>query len=91
MELYAHFIMFNVVSRSISQVKVPQADHKYEYSVNFKMACKIVHCYYRFYNKKSPNKLFTELVSYINPVRKGRTDRRNLKPKSAVWFVYRIA
>lgn len=91
MELYAHFIMFNAVSRSISQVKVSKVNHRYEYSVDFKMACKIVRSYYRFCNTKPPNELFIELVSYINPVRKGRTDKRNLKSKSAVWFVYRVA
>ena len=91
MELFAHFIMFNVVSRSISCVFVPQTNHKYSYVIDFKIACLIVRKYYRIYNEKPPNMMFAEILAYTVPVRAGRSDKRNLKPKSAVWFVYRVA
>ena len=91
MELFAHFIMFNAVSRSIACVSVPQNNHKYPYAIDFKMACLIVRKYYRLYNEKPPNMMFTEILAYTVPVRAGRSDKRNLKPKSAVWFVYRVA
>ena len=42
MKLFAHFIMFNAVSRSIACVSVPQTNHKYPYAIDFKMACLIV-------------------------------------------------
>lgn len=42
MELFAHFIMFNAVSRSIACVSVPQTNHKYPHAIDFKMACLIV-------------------------------------------------
>lgn len=91
MELFAHFIMFNAVSRSIARVSVPQTNHKYPYVIDFKMACLIVRKYYRLYNNKPPNEMFVEMLAYTVPVRAGRSDKRNLKPKSAVWFVYRVA
>lgn len=33
----------------------------------------------------------TTLLGYTRPVVSGRADKRNMKPKSAVWFVYRVA
>lgn len=91
MELFAHFIMFNAVSRSIACVSVPQTNHKYPYAIDFKMACLIVRKYYRLYNDKPPDEMFIEMLAYTVPVRTGRFDKRNLKPKSAVWLVYRVA
>lgn len=91
MELFAHFIMFNAVSRSIACVSVPQTNHKYPYAIDFKMACLIVWKYYRLHNEKPPDEMFAEILAYTVPIRAGRSDKRNLKPKSAVWFVYRVA
>lgn len=91
MELFAHFIMFNAVSRSISCISVPQTNHKYPYAIDFKMACLIVRKYYRLHNEKPPDEMFVEILAYTVPIRAGRSDKRNLKPKSAVWFVYRVA
>ena len=91
MELFAHFIMFNAVSRSIACVSVPQTNHKYPYAIDFKMACLIVRKYYRLHNEKPPDEMFVEMLAYTVPVRAGRSDKRNLKPNSAVWFVYRVA
>ena len=65
MELYAHFIMFNAVSRNIMCVSVPQQnDNKHTYA---------------------------EILAYTVSLREGRSDKRNMKPKSAVWVVYRVA
>lgn len=46
MELFAHFIMFNTVSRSIACISVLQTNHKYPYAIDFKMACLIVRKYF---------------------------------------------
>jgi len=91
MELLAHLIMFNAVSRSIACTSVPQVNHKHEYRIDFKMACLVVQKYYRLHSNEPPDRMFTEIESYINPVRPGRSDKRNLKPKTAVWFLYRVA
>ena len=92
MELYAHFIMFNAVSRHINMVKVSQTNHKYPYAIDFKMACKIIRKYFRLYAEYDKNSIDIELLSYINPIRTGRKDKRKtVKPKTAIWFVYRVA
>ncbi len=92
MELYAHLIMFNAVSRNINQVSVPQpSNKKYKYAISFKDAVTIVKKYFRLYNKESTDKIYGELLGYTIPIIPGRKDKRNLKPKAAVWFVYRVA
>ncbi len=91
MELFAHFIMFNTVSRSIACVSVLQTNHKYPYAIDFKMVCLIVRKYYRLHNNEPPDMMLIEMLAYTVPVRAGRSDKRNMKPKSAVWFVYRVA
>ena len=47
--------------------------------------------YYRLYCKSPPDRIYAEMLSYTRPVVSGRQDKRNMKPKSAVWFVYRVA
>ena len=92
MELYAHLIMFNVVSRCINEIKVPQPSYKkYDYKISFKESVTLVRKYFRLYNREPLDKLFIELLSYTNAIVPGRTDKRNIKKKSAVWFVYRVA
>lgn len=41
--------------------------------------------------KEPPERLFAELLCFTRPVQSGRADKRNMKPKSAIWFVYRVA
>lgn len=92
MELYAHLTMFNVVSRNINQATIPQpSTKKYKYVVSFKDAVTIVRKYFKLFNTDPPEKIYVELLSYTRPVIPGRSDKRNVKPKSAVWFVYRVA
>lgn len=92
MELYAHLIMFNVVSRNIMCVSVQQQNNnKHIYAISFKEACTITRKYYRLHNNEPPNRIYAEILAYIVPIREGRSDKRNMKPKSAVWFVYCVA
>ena len=92
MELYAHLTMFNVISRNINQTTIPQhSTKKYKYVVSFKDAVTIVRKYFKLYNTDPPEKIYAELLSYTRPIIPGRSDKRNVKPKSAVWFVYRVA
>lgn len=92
MELLAHLTMFNAVSRTINRVSVPQSEKKkYRYVISFKDAATIVRKYFRLFCKDPPDRIFTELLSYTRPVQSGLADKRNMKPKSAVWFVYRVA
>lgn len=91
MEIYAHLIMFNVVARNVGAVDIPKKERKYAYAIDFKMACAITRKYFRRYCVEPIANLYAELVRYINPVRPGRQDERNIKPKSAISFLYRVA
>jgi hypothetical protein len=92
MELIAHLIMFNVVSRTISAVSVPQSEKKkYRYVVSFKDCVTLLRKYYRLFCIEPPDNIYTELLGYTRPLVSGRADKRKMKPKSAVWFVYRVA
>ena len=92
MELFAHFTMFNAVSRNIACVKVPQQkENKHSYVVDFKMAVKVTRKYFRIYHDEPPDRIYAEILSYTVPIREGRQDKRNIKPKTAIWFVYRVA
>jgi len=88
MEILAHLVMYNVVSQTIEQVKVI---HQKAYAVDFKMACFLVRQYFHRLNKKPIYNIFIEIGKYINPIRLGRADKRKIKTKSPVWFVYRVA
>ncbi len=92
MELIAYLIMFNVVSRTINAVSVPQSsEKKHQYEVSFKDAVTLVRKYFRLHAHEPPDKIYAELLGYTRPVVSGRADKRNMKPKTAVWFVYRVA
>lgn len=92
MEIYAHLIMFNTVSQINAQVYVPQRHCKYRYIINFKMSCRIIH---KQYSCSSTNFVFQKILRRISrytiPLRPGRKDKRNMKVKSPVCFLYRVA
>ena len=60
--------------------------------INFKMSCSVVH---KHYLVSSSNKNFigvlVRIIKYVVPIRPGRKDKRNLKAKSAVYYMYRVA
>lgn len=92
MELISQMIMFNAVSRAMNEISVPQsADKKYKYALSFKEAVVITRKYFRLYNTEPHRHIFGELLGYTHPVVSGRSDKRDMKSKSAVWFVYRVA
>lgn len=92
-ELYAHFAMYNAVSLSVASSSYSCTKRKYKYQLDFKMACCLWHEY--FGSNDLSDKAFTQLVlnisSYLNPIRPGRKDKRNLKDKVVICFPYRLA
>lgn len=93
MELYAHFVMYNAVSLSAAASSQTHAKRKYEYQLDFKMACWAWQ--QSFSSNDYSNKNFTQLLlnieSYLAPIRPGRKDKRNLKVKLVICFPYRLA
>ena len=97
MELFAHLTMFNVVSRSIAvaskiiKIKKSKKPLKYKYAINFSDAVSTVRKYYRSFYTKPRSEMYSEIRKYTHAVKHGIQNKRDLKPKSAIWFVYRVA
>ena len=90
-EIYASMIMANVCSRIVNEVVIQQRrEAAHLYKVNQKMA---VYLCREFLRTPGANgaKLMRDIAKYVEPVRPGRQDQRNLRAKSFEGFVYRVA
>ena len=66
-------------------------DTKYQYAIDFKMACLSTRKFFRLHSNEPIDNLYKELLRYKQPIRLGRQDERNIKTKSAIAFAYRVA
>ncbi len=90
-EIYAAIIMYNYCSRIAANVSIEQHGKRvYEYQVDFTMAIHLCKCYYKQYNTDF-KQLIWDISKYAEPIRPGRSDKRNIKHKRFVGFAYRIA
>ena len=90
-ELFAHLVMFNIAAACGNCVDIPKnPEYKHEYAIDFKMAVTVVRSFFR-QGIKSFQRLCKEIVRYIQPVRPGRKDPRKIRPKSPIYFIYRVA
>lgn len=91
-EIYAKMLMYNYSECIINNIVVKQdKQRKWLYQVNFTMGFYICMDYFRNYNSKSPPDLENLISRYILPIRPERRDKRKLKTKYAVGFLYRVA
>ncbi|SFU73936.1 IS4 family transposase [Butyrivibrio sp. INlla21] len=93
-EIYARLIMYNYCAAIVMSVSIPHVKSRkgYSYKINFTNAVYLIMMSFRNTdNRPPPVTLETDIQSYIIPVRPGRKDERNLKPKSAIYFMYRVA
>lgn len=91
-EIFARLTMFNFVSRisSLVVVRPRKENNKHVYRINFTMA--VQHCIKFFrYRGDAPPDVCKKIRRYIRPDRPGRSDTRKIKPKTAVYFMYRVA
>ena len=89
-EVFAQLIMYNFSMMITSSVIIQQKDTKYAYQVNFTQAIHICVFYFRCRNGTPPD-VKALIRRYILPIRPGRSDRRNIRYRSAVSFLYRVA
>jgi len=84
--------MYNVVSRTVKAVDIPRKiNSKHRYEVSFSIAATIVRKYFRDGCRKAPNDIYNEIIHYRHKKDSGPAKERNMKPKSAIVFWYRIA
>ena len=90
-ELYAHLVMFNATSKVAACIPVTNSDTGWAYAVDFKMVVHIFRIYFRSFNKAPPEEMYADMTRYRHMIKDGRHSMRLLKPKSAVYFTYRVA
>lgn len=89
-EIWSKLIMYNMSERVVSYIVVKQDKNRaYTYQVNFTMA--ITFCLDFFRNLISSSVLLDLIHKHILPIRPGRQDKRKLRAKSFVGFLYRVA
>lgn len=89
-EIYARLTMYNFCERILQYTVIEQDENrKYQYQVNFTMAMQI--CMDFFKSLVGEIDFYDLVCKYIVPIRPGRADKRKMKPKTFVSFVYRVA
>lgn len=90
-EIWAAMIMSNFSSRIARQVVLEKKKKNiYEYAVNMQMAIYLCKEFFRAKDENGEH-LMLDIARYTEPIRQGRSDLRNIKSKSFVGFVYRVA
>lgn len=90
-EIYTALDVYNFCSRIVNSVVLKKSTERiYAYKVNFKMAVYLCKEYLKNSDMDEGN-LLTQIAKYTEPIRPGRMDKRNLRPKGFAGFIYRIA
>ena len=88
-KIYARLTMYNFCERILQYVVVEQDENrKYQYQVNFTMAMQI--CIDFFKSLVDEIDFYDLVCKYIVPIRPGRADKRKMRTKSFVLFIYRV-
>ena len=89
-EIFARLTMYNFCERILQYTVIEQDENrKYQYQVNFTMAMQI--CMDFFKSLVGEIDFYDLVCKYIVPIRPGRADKRKMKTKSFVSFIYRVA
>ena len=90
-EVFARIIMYNLAEMITSHVVISQSDTIHYYQVNFTVAIHICRHYLRLLRNAPPFDVEALIRMNILPVRPDRKDKRKIRFKAAVSFLYRVA
>jgi hypothetical protein len=91
-EIWARLIIYNFCERITLSVIIKQdAGRKWEYQANYTYGIHICKDYFRYHTTDPPPDVERLIEKHILPIREGRADARHIKPKSVVYFLYRVA
>lgn len=93
-EIFARMIMYNFTEMITSHVVISRKDKRHPYQVNFTVAVHVCRHFLRSRNDEPPpdvEALIRKNMLPIRPIRQGQKNTRNIRYKSAVSFVYRVA
>lgn len=89
-EIYASLVMYNFCQRIIGTIVLEENNNTYASQIDYSTAISICRDYYaQIY--KPPTDIIQIISKHTLPIRPGRQDKRNIRPKSAVGFQYRVA
>jgi len=90
-EVFARIIMYNFAEMITSHVIISQSDTKHIYQVNFTVAIHICRQFLRIWINAPPFDVEALIRKNILPVRPNRRDKRKIRIRTAVSFLYRVA
>lgn len=91
-ELYAHTVMYNLVTVMIEQITIEVKDgEKHTKKVDFKMTVVCIRDFLFNIGKQSYEELLINIGSYVHSVVLNRRDKRKIRPPTLIPFTYRIA
>ncbi len=90
-EIFARMIMYNFSEMITSHVVIINKDARYLYQVNFTVAIHICKYFFRCRDKILLPDVEAMILKNILPIRPDRKDKRKIRPKTAVSFLYRVA
>jgi len=91
-EIFARIIMYNFAEMITSHVVISRTDNRLTYQVNFTVAIHICRHFLRLlWSNLPPPDVEALIAMNILPVRPGRKDKRKIRYKTAVSFLYRVA
>lgn len=90
-EVYARIIMYNFSMKIMMNTEIKQdSRRKHFYQINFTIGFNTCREYWCC-RERPPNDIIPILQGNILPVRPNRKDKRNVKHKSFISFIYRVA
>lgn len=90
-EIFAALIISNLCSRITNTILINKMKNTiHDYKINQKMAIHICRKFYRS-TTMSDKTVIHDISKYVEAIRPGRCDERNIKAKSFVGFIYRVS
>jgi hypothetical protein len=90
-EIFARLVMYNFAEMVTSHVVISRADRKLTYQVNFTVAVHLCKRFLRSRIHETPPNVEALIRKNILPVRPGRKDKRKLRSRPTISFLYRVA
>lgn len=90
-ELYAGLIIFNATARIAAMIPIAHSERGFAYAVDLTMVVHVFRVCFRPFSKAPPDEMYADMSKYRHMLKDGRHNMRLLRPKSAVYFTYRVS
>ena len=91
-EIFAKLTMYNYCTAIVMHIKIPATPgRQLTYKINLSVGIYICMRFFKGMETGPPWQVEQTIREHLEPVRPGRADQREVKPKQAVAFIYRVA